>query len=466
MSEPTTTRDHSTGETGSGEIITLNIDRPAHGGAGVARFGDDAGERAGQVVFVRGALPGETGVPVRLDSAKVAAKTRRFLTGELVDAAQISGPSPHRHDAQCEAAAAGAGCCDLDFVDAAGSLEWKKKVVIDQFTRIGHIDLDDVLVSAESLSPSIGYRTRVRLGVDDHGQPGLRATGSREIIPISLASCAQWSPALAQGLAEELDGLQLTPGAEVCVAVGDDGTRSAVELAKEPRAHKTTRGRRDNRRRNGATRRRTHRRVLTGTGSVSHTVNGLSWEVSVESFWQGHLHAPLAYGNWITNILRGSERVEPAEQSMYAWDLYGGAGVFAAAITAALPGVHVDCVDVASEASTAGRHTLNGQRVNFIAGDVAAHLAELRGHDGDLAGVVLDPPRTGAGERVLEGIVSRRPQNILHIGCDPATAARDAQILAKAGYRLASLKIVDAFSLTHHVETLAHYVPMTTIGIH
>lgn len=437
------------------EHLTLDITGPAHGGAAVARCGTDAGDRAGQVVFVRGALPGETGVPVELDGAP--AGTRRFLTGRVADVTRIAGPSVHRTAPVCAAAAAGAGCCDLDIVDAAGSVAWKRRVVVDQFTRIGRLDLADVTVAALSPEPFTGYRTRVRLGVDRDGRAGLRAAGSHGIIPVTEAICAQWAPALADGLAGELASFNLTPGAEVCVAVGEDGGRSAVELVREATG-KTTRGRRDHRRRNGAVRKHTRRTVLSGDGTVSHVVNGVRWVVPVEAFWQAHRAAPEVYSDWITTTLTGCDAPASTAEGPTAWDLYGGSGVFSAALTAAVPGIRVDCVDVASEATAAGERALTGRDVRFLAGDVAARISELR-DGGSLFAVVLDPPRTGAGDRVLEEVTAHRPRHILHIGCDPATAARDAATLGAAGYLPVSLTAVDAFGLTHHVEVLTHYVP-------
>lgn len=438
--------------------LTLDITGPAHGGAAVARCGEDTGERAGQVVFVRGALPGETDVPVLLDEQ--TSGKRRFLTGRVADVAQIGGRSAHRVAPVCAAAEAGAGCCDLDIVDAEGSLEWKRQVVVDQFARIGHLDLTDVTVTATSPAPFAGYRTRVRLGVDAEGRAGLRSSGSHGIIPVAEAVCAQWAPALVDGLAEELASFTLTPGAEICVAVGTDGVRSAVELVKESTGRKTTRGRRDRRRRNGSVRRRTRRTVLSGDGSVTHTVNGVTWTVPVEAFWQAHAASPELYSDWITSTLADAADAVPVDGRPAAWDLYGGSGVFSAALTAALPGAQVDCVDVASEATAAGEQALADLDVHFVAGDVASHIAELRGGSG-LVAVVLDPPRTGAGDRVLEEVAAHRPVHVLHIGCDPATAARDAATLTAAGYRPVSLTAVDAFGLTHHVEVLSHYVRVT-----
>jgi tRNA/tmRNA/rRNA uracil-C5-methylase (TrmA/RlmC/RlmD family) len=115
---------------------------------------------------------------------------------------------------------------------------------------------------------------------------------------------------------------------------------------------------------------------------------------------------------------------------------------------------------VASDAAAAGEQALADLDVRFVAGDVASHICELRGGR-DLSAVVLDPPRTGAGDRVLEEVAAHRPAHVLHIGCDPATAARDAATLAGLGYRPVSLTAVDAFGLTHHVEVLSHYVRVT-----
>lgn len=456
-----TAPDATDATTDASTVTVLDIGGPAHGGTAVARLGADAGDHAGQVVFVRGALPGETGVPVRLDPPAGTGK-RRFLTGTVTDPADITGPSAHRVAPVCPAAAAGAGCCDLDTVDAVGSAQWKREVVVDQFTRIGHVDLSDVPVTTRSPEPFTGYRTRVRLGVDAAGRAGLRKSGSHGIVPVDEAVCAQWAPALADGLATELDGLTLTPGAEVCVAVSDDGARSVVELTKEPATRRTTRGRRDHRdRRSGARHRRTRRRVLVGTGAVTHTVNGVTWTVPAESFWQAHVAAPSLYSGWIVDALGGARTdAISGDAPATAWDLYGGAGVFAAALADVLPGAEVDCVDVASAATAAGEEALSGRGVRFLAGDVAARLADLRTPDRDAGpvAVVLDPPRTGAGKQVLTDLAARHPEHVLHIGCDPATAARDAGVLCAAGYRIVGIETVDAFGLTHHVEVLVHYV--------
>ena len=68
---------------------------------------------------------------------------------------------------------------------------------------------------------------------------------------------------------------------------------------------------------------------------------------------------------------------------------------------------------------------------------------------------MLDPPRTGAGRAVVEGIIARRPRAICYVACDPAALARDLAYAAARGYRPTSIRAFDLFPMTHHVECVA-----------
>jgi tRNA/tmRNA/rRNA uracil-C5-methylase (TrmA/RlmC/RlmD family) len=69
--------------------------------------------------------------------------------------------------------------------------------------------------------------------------------------------------------------------------------------------------------------------------------------------------------------------------------------------------------------------------------------------------VVLDPPRSGAGARVVREIVSRRPRAVAYVACDPAALARDLATAAQHGYVATSIRAFDLFPMTHHVECVA-----------
>jgi tRNA/tmRNA/rRNA uracil-C5-methylase (TrmA/RlmC/RlmD family) len=68
---------------------------------------------------------------------------------------------------------------------------------------------------------------------------------------------------------------------------------------------------------------------------------------------------------------------------------------------------------------------------------------------------VLDPPRTGAGKEVTERIAGLGPRAVSYVACDPAALARDVATFAAHGYRLAGLRALDLFPMTHHVECVA-----------
>ncbi len=91
-------------------------------------------------------------------------------------------------------------------------------------------------------------------------------------------------------------------------------------------------------------------------------------------------------------------------------------------------------------------------------GRVDAVLARLHDEvEADL--VVLDPPRTGAGRRVVEQVVALAPRAIAYVACDPAALARDVAWFGERGYAMEGLRAFDIFPMTHHVECVARLVP-------
>ena len=74
---------------------------------------------------------------------------------------------------------------------------------------------------------------------------------------------------------------------------------------------------------------------------------------------------------------------------------------------------------------------------------------------GHLEVVVLDPPRAGAGKDVVRRIAARAPRVVVYVACDPAALARDLATFTAEGYRLDSLRALDLFPMTHHIECVA-----------
>ncbi len=68
--------------------------------------------------------------------------------------------------------------------------------------------------------------------------------------------------------------------------------------------------------------------------------------------------------------------------------------------------------------------------------------------------LLLDPPRAGAENSVIRGILAKHPRQVSYVSCDPATLARDLKKLLASGYSLDSVAAFDMFPQTHHVETV------------
>ncbi len=177
------------------------------------------------------------------------------------------------------------------------------------------------------------------------------------------------------------------------------------------------------------------------------------FEVASDGFWQPHVAAPQTLVDCVLDFLAP----QPGESVV---DLYAGVGLFAAFLADAVgdegPVVAVegDRLAAAHAAENAGMS---------VEADVQRWLERDTDERCDL--VVLDPPRTGAKRRVVEGIVRLRPRAVAYVACDPAALARDVAIFAEHGYALSGLRAFDLFPMTHHVECVARLEPARAAGV-
>jgi 23S rRNA (uracil1939-C5)-methyltransferase len=138
-------------------------------------------------------------------------------------------------------------------------------------------------------------------------------------------------------------------------------------------------------------------------------------------------------------------------------DAYGGAGLFSlflAPRTGRLFGIEGDREAVRCAGINLKREGLS--QAEFLYGDVADILKRkfvLPGMKADV--VVLDPPRDGCGDGVLEGLAALHPERIVYVSCNPATQARDVRSLSDLGYTLNRLQPLDMFPQTAHIEAVA-----------
>lgn len=407
-----------------GDRIELTTRAMAHGGEAIGDAPD------GRVVFVRGALPGER---VTATLTKVKKRWARAELDSVVDA------SPHRVAPSCPAAERGAGCCDYSFIDPAYQLQLKTEILTGQLEALagrsavlptGEASGPRGMLSTRTLSPTTGWRTRVRLGVDAQGRAGIRKLRSTELV--TDVACAQAVPGLLDNLVGE-GARRFTPGAEVIAVFDDEGNRHVVETRRVQRGRRAE----------------TVSAVVEGSGGVRQGVDKRMFRFPATAFWQAHTAAPQAYADVVAQW-------GEAEYTRDAhWDLYGGVGMFAPAIHRATGGGRIETVDYSQAATRAPQAALEDLNVHMTHARVEQALSDLPAP----GLVVLDPPRSGAGEEVVQAVASAAPERVIHVGCDPATLARDLAYWGESGYVAQRMLLLDAFPNTHHFETICLLQP-------
>jgi tRNA/tmRNA/rRNA uracil-C5-methylase (TrmA/RlmC/RlmD family) len=390
--------------------LTLTTGPPANGGSCVARHD-------GRVVFVRYALPAET-VKVR-----VVGDHGSYWHADVVE---VIEPSPDRIDSLCSIAGVdGAGCCDMAFAQPDATRALKGAVVANQLARLGGYqwrDEDSAVAEPVGDGGATGWRTRVRLDTSAQGRAGFHRYHSSELV--TELNCAQ----LRIGMLDGLNDWVWPPGAALHVAVDDDGDRHVVQSG--PR-----------------TGRKTSTQVAEGSYEAVQRVGERIWRVPVTAFWQAHRDAARVYSELVAGWAQ-------LETGMTAWDLYGGAGVFAAVLAQAVgERGHVVTVDTSRGASRSARAALADVGWVSVVTDSVRRALALQRERADVA--VLDPPRSGAGREVIDLLAAAEVPRVIHIGCEAASFARDVGLYLGHGYGVEELRVFDSFPLTHHVECVA-----------
>jgi len=390
--------------------LTLTAGPPANGGSCVARH-------EGRVVFVRYALPGET-VKVR-----VVGDHGSYWHADVVE---VMEPSPDRVDSLCPIAGVdGAGCCDLAFAEPEAARRIKGAVVANQLARLGGYqwrDEDSAVAEPVGDGEATGWRTRVRLDTTAEGRAGFHRYHSSELV--TELDCAQ----LPAGMLDGLNDWRWPPGAQLHVVVDDDGERHVVQSG--PR-----------------TGRKTTTLVAEGRYEAVQRVGERIWRVPVTAFWQSHREAAGVY----SDLVAGWAQLEPG---MTAWDLYGGAGVFAAVLAQAVgERGKVVTVDTSRGASRSARAALADLGWVSVVTDSVRRALSAQAMRADVA--ILDPPRSGAGREVIDMLAAAGVPRVIHIGCEAASFARDVGLYLGHGYAVEDLRVFDSFPLTHHVECVA-----------
>jgi 23S rRNA (uracil1939-C5)-methyltransferase len=456
--------------------LLLNIEKLIYGGDGLARLpADDRGR--GKAVFVPFVLAGE-----KIEAA-ITEEKPGFARAQ---ATAIVEPSPHRilppcpHFGRC-------GGCHYQQASYEQQLEIKKEILRENLRRIAKLELNcEIQVHP---SPPWSYRNRSRLQVRTRPEfaAGYFKFASHELLPVE--ECPISSPLINRGIAmlwqagragNAVEGVR-----EAEFFANADDTKLLIELLCAPEA------------RRAAVRAWAEELcaalpeiagvvafrepqkgvqeplVAVGASELTYQTKTAAYRVSAGSFFQTN--------RFLTDEL--VQIVTAGRSGDLALDLYAGVGLFSTALARDFR--HIVSVEMSQTAAADLKYNLpsNGRSVQTATEQYLAELTSRvgagespaqsrsdgsKGHVGngsvlphslhkpDL--VIVDPPRSGLGDRVARALASADAPRLTYVSCDPATLARDLGPLQAAGYRVEEVHLVDLFPQTYHLESVLQLV--------
>jgi len=412
------------------------------------------------VVFVRGAVPGDR---IR---ARIGKSKRSWAEAELIE---VLEPSPDRIEPQAPHPGA-----PWQVLPYERQLEEKQSQVTDALERIGGFESPPV----EPIVPAVQqfrYRNKLEysFGEDEEGELvlGFHRAGRWDVIDDVesdiLASeridevreavkawCREegltaWDRDSGTGLLRNLvvrEGRRTgqvqarvvtSPGSEFRVSELAAATPADSFLwTRAEGVAETTHG--------GET------KAVKGPAFLEEELSGLSFRISPDAFFQTNTEmAEVLYGAAVElAALTGRERV---------LDLFCGIGTIA--LVLGLDSAEVWGVELIEDAvaDAIQNAKLNGvDNARFFAGDVRLVMRELLEKSGSPDVVVVDPPRAGLSQKVVRRIIEADAQRIVYVSCNPTTLAPNArQLVDDGGYELRTVRPVDMFPQTPHIECVA-----------
>ncbi len=440
------------------EIIKLEITDISSLGSGVGRYND-------MVVFVPHTAIGDV-LDVRILKVKP-----NCAYGKIEN---IITPSKDRTAVDCTAFFKCGGCV-YRHISYECEAKIKENSVEQTIKRIGKVDMAPQKIVVDS---PLRYRNKAQYPINQNYEVGFFAPHSHRIV--SCGDCLlqpeefykittlfeNWCKATNQTVYNEETGKGLirhlylrkaTVSNEIMVCVVINGSNlpqseSLVEELKTLLGHslKTVVLNINTKKTNVILSEKI--KVLYGDGYIYDELRGVKIRLSPLSFYQvNHTMAEKLYE-------KAEEYAEPENKRVL--DLYCGAGTIGLSLHKKVK--EIIGVEIISEAVKDAEYNAKINNINnarFICADAANAAKTLKNEGIKPDVVIVDPPRKGCSEELLD-IISKDfcPERIVYVSCDPATLARDINLLSQKGYNLKEYTPFDLFPSTSHVETAALFL--------
>jgi 23S rRNA (uracil1939-C5)-methyltransferase len=427
--------------------LNLNIEKLVYGGDGLSRLPPDDQGRS-KAVFVPFVLEGE-GV-----ESTVVENKPSFARAKLDS---VLKPSPLRIQAPCPYFQR-CGGCHYQHTSYEHQLEIKTAILKENLRRIAKLELANELVIHASLPWNYRNRARLKARTEPGFSLGYYRFGAHELLPVeqcpisspllNRAISALWTLGRAGKFEPSVQEIELFANAEdqklfaeiYCTGAAEERAVEKFAMALPmvlpevagvtafalPQAESPER----------------KRIAAAGKAELTYVTKLAKFKVSAGSFFQVNRHL-------IDTLV---EIVTAGRSGKQALDFYAGVGLFSSVLAGNF--AEVTAVE-SSQTSHADLRYNSPPNVKVVRALTEQYLGIAgRRLQPDL--VVVDPPRSGLGARVLNALSGLKSPRLTYVSCDPATLARDLAGLLKAGYRIEEAHLIDLFPQTYHIESVFH----------
>src|SRR5581483_1067929 len=325
------------------------------------------------------------------------------------------------------------GGCQLQHMRYEAQLEWKREVVRQLLREIGDF-ADPPLLPTEPCDIPWHYRNHMRFSVNRSGQPGLTARGTHRVLP--LTAC----PIAHERINQALQVLSQQSNARPQVLIRCSAVSNQVMIQPAPAPEVA--------------------QQLTDAGLDLHSetmeeeLGGKLFRIRPSSFFQTNTaQAEKMARMVIAGLLQTATLSTEHPRPITIIDAYCGVGTFAL-LLAPYVNKTIAIEESPSAIKDAQWNLRDAPNVEILKGKVEDILPTLAT---PIDGLVIDPPRAGCQQSVLDALVQHPVARIVYVSCDPSTLARDLNILCHvhSTYRLQSVQPLDMFPQTAHIECVA-----------
>lgn len=433
----------------------------------IGQGGVGIGKHDGFTVFVEGGLV-EDKVKVKINKSK-----KNYAVGDIVE---IIEKSPFRVDRKCSDSLKDCGGCQVQELEYQKQLDIKTNEVKQVITRIGKLDNVKIHNTIGMENP-FRYRNKAQFPIQKSGNNpviGFYKKKSHDIIPmdkciiqhdindkivkiiktyINAYNVSVYDEKTHTGVLRHLVTKIGFTTNEVMVVLVANGKKLpylkelASVLEENIPGFKTLVV--------NVNREKTNvilgkeNRVIYGNGKINDYIGNLVFEISPLSFFQV---------NPVQTEVLYNKALEYADlkENDTVFDIYCGIGTISLFLAQKAKKVYgIEIVEDAIKDAKINAQINKLDNVEFYVGKAEEVVPKMYSEGKTANVVVVDPPRKGCDEKVLDTIISMQPDRVVYVSCNPSTLARDLNYLDERGYRCTEIQPVDMFPHTMHVECVA-----------